>query len=65
MTTMDTLWVKVTRDKYELIEAIGDTAEELAKLCGTTRQNIYSSICHAKRKGYKSPYRKIVMESEE
>ena len=39
--------MKVTKDKYELPIAVGDTSEELAKLvgvkAGTIRRAIYSS----------------------
>nr|DAH21855.1 MAG TPA: hypothetical protein [Caudoviricetes sp.] len=40
------VYIKVTNDKYSLIEAIADTARELAKICNTTEASIYSSISH-------------------
>lgn len=36
------IWLKVSHDKYELPLAVADTAEELAKICGTTKNNIAS-----------------------
>ena len=42
------IYIRVSRDKYEHIVAMGDTAVELAKLCKTTPDTIYSSIHHKK-----------------
>lgn len=36
------IWMKVSKDKYELPEAFADTAVELAELCGTTANTIYT-----------------------
>lgn len=58
------VWIKVTPDKYELIEAIADTAEALAKLLGVKKNTIYSSVCHAKTKGIKTTYRKVVLDDD-
>ena len=30
------IWIKTTNDEYEFIVAMGDTAEKLAKECGTS-----------------------------
>ena len=57
-----TVWMKVTSDKYELPVCIADTVEELAKICGTTKNSICSSICHAKRKKFRTPYVKVKIE---
>ena len=38
------IWMKVSSDKFELPEAVADTAVELAKLCGVTANGIYSQI---------------------
>jgi len=42
------VYIKVTRDKYRLPVAVADTAKELAELCGTNVNVIYSSISHGK-----------------
>ena len=56
------IWIKTTNDDYEFIVAMGDTAEKLAKECGTTERTIYSAISHAKKHGYKCAYKKVVVE---
>jgi predicted transcriptional regulator len=56
------IWIKTTNDEYEFIVAMGDTAEKLAKECGTTERTIYSAISHAKKHGYKCAYKKVVVE---
>lgn len=58
-----TVWMKVTHDKYELPVAVADTAEELAKICGTTANSIRSSISHVKNGRKKwTPYVKVVLQ---
>lgn len=59
---MAKVWIKVTMDDYEFIVAMGDTAAKLAEECGTTERTIYSAISHAKKKGHKSAYRKVVID---
>ena len=54
--------IKTTNDDYEFIVAMGDTAEKLARECGTTERTIYSAISHAKKHGYKCAYKKVVLE---
>lgn len=44
----DYVWMKITRDRLRLPVAVADTAEELAKICGTTADVIYSSWSHKK-----------------
>ncbi|MBR2160167.1 MAG: hypothetical protein IJ938_02505 [Clostridia bacterium] len=56
------IWIKTTNDDYEFIVAMGDTAEKLARECGTTERTIYSAISHAKKHGYKCAYKKVVLE---
>lgn len=38
------LWVCITNDKYELPVAVADTAAELARICHTTSNSIYSEL---------------------
>lgn len=46
------IWMEVTKDEYELPIAVADTAQELAKMCGTTANNVMSSASHHKRVYY-------------
>lgn len=42
------VFMKVTRDKYELPIAIADSIPELAKITGTNENTIKSAISHCK-----------------
>ena len=48
-----TLYMKVTRDKYELPVAVAETKAELARMLGRTRESVQSAFFHAKK--YKNP----------
>lgn len=58
------VWMKVTRDKYELPIAVADSASELAKMCGVSEQSVLSAICRKKAgKLKKTTYFKIEIET--
>lgn len=59
---MTYVYIKTTKDKYEFIVAMGDTAEKLARELGTSVNTIYSAMSHAKKKGYRCVYKKVVLE---
>ena len=42
------IWMKISNDAYELPVAVADSADELAMLCGTTANVIYSQMSHYK-----------------
>ena len=65
MAKRKVMYMKVTNDKYELPEVIADTVTELARMIGVKRNVISSAISHARKKGFKSCYVKVVIESEE
>lgn len=50
------LWLLVTKDKYELPILVADTANELAKMTGTTKNNVVSQISRGNKK---SMYRRV------
>lgn len=54
------VWMKVTKDKYELPVAVAESSVELARIVNTTPNSIRSSICH----GY-GTYVKVVIDDEE
>lgn len=56
------IWMAVTPDKYELPVAVADSAIELGKKLGVSKNTIYSCISHAKKNGYKSVYVKVVID---
>jgi len=43
---MKNIWMKITNDDFELPLAVADTAQELADICGTTKNCIVSTISH-------------------
>ncbi len=51
------VYIRVSKDKYEHIVAMEDTAVELAKVCNTTPDTIYSSIYHKV-----GTYKKVLIE---
>lgn len=53
------LYIEVTRDKYELITAVADTVEELAKICGTTKTNVASAISKYDKDGGCRRFRRV------
>ena len=59
-----TLWLKVSKDKYALPLAVADTARELAEMCDTSINAIYSSVCHFNNSGKWGSYRKIEVEED-
>lgn len=56
------LYLKVTQDKYSLPMAVAESAEELAEICGVTKENIFSRISEGKNLKYPSY---IMVEIEE
>lgn len=54
------LYLRVTKDKYELPIAVADSPRELAQMLGVTRASILSSISHAKSGRLKSSSYKVV-----
>lgn len=58
---MASIYIKTTKDKYEFIVAMGDTVQELADECKTTKNTIYSAMSHAKARGKNSIYKKVVL----
>lgn len=45
-TVKNCCYIKVTNDKYRLPIAIADSAGELARLVGATKNTVLSSISH-------------------
>lgn len=57
------VWMEITKDKYELPVIVASTAEELAILCGTTRNNVMSGACKGRKGLYKSRF--VIVEIQE
>lgn len=60
------VFMKVTRDKYELPIAIADSIQELARITGSNENTIRSELSHAKTKKRKrSIYQKVEIGGDE
>ena len=59
------LFIKVTKDKYELPLYVADGCSELAKYEGKSANAIYSSICHYEKGICNSQYRRICVEGDD
>lgn len=60
------LYMEVTRDEYELPVAVADTPAELARMAGTTKDSVLSSITHYNRDGKCfSRFRKVEIDMED
>ena len=58
------LYLRVTRDRYELPTAVADSAKELAEMCGVSNSTILSAISHEKAGRWKSQYKLVEVEDE-
>lgn len=59
------IYLKVTRDKYELPLIVTEGAQELADKEGVNVNTIYSSVSHYERGDQSSPYRRVRIEEAE
>lgn len=57
---IDHCYIKVSKDKYEHIVAIADTAKELAEICNTSKDVIYSAVSHNI-----GSYKKVLLDDQE
>ncbi len=58
------VYMKITTDRYELPLAVADTGAELAKICGTSENNVYNAIRKAKLMGHRCQYVRVEVEAE-
>lgn len=56
------MYMKVTRDEYELPVAVAETKAELARMLGIKREHVRSAFSHAKK--FKNPTY-VVVEVED
>lgn len=59
-----TIWMSVSRDKYEYPIHMAESIEELAELCGVKVNSIRSYMSHAKRTGTHCKYVVVELEDE-
>jgi len=60
------VWMMVSKDKFELPEAIADSAGELARIVGISEDTIYSTVSHMKAGRLKSGrFRRVEIEEDD
>ena len=59
------LYMKVTRDKYELPEAVAGTISELAKLLGVKENTVHHYFYLQKKYGINCGYLKVEVDEDE
>lgn len=59
------LYMKVTKDEYELPVAVADSIIELSAMLDIKPQSIYDSMKHVKTRGSWSPYIKVIIDKED
>ena len=53
------VWMEIDLTNKELPIRIADSAEELARMCGTSTSNVVSQACKAMRGGCRRRYVKV------
>lgn len=61
---MSYVYMKITTDRYELPLAVAETGAELARICGTSENNVYNTIRKAKLYGHRCQYVRVEVEGE-
>ena len=59
---MKVLWMKITKDEYELPVAVAETAAELARMLNVSVDTIYSATSRRRNKGDKTAFVKVEVE---
>ncbi len=59
---MPHVYMLVTQDKYELPLMVADTATELARKLGLSKDSVASAICKAKKDGRKCKYVRVELD---
>lgn len=62
ISVKNTLYIRKSKDDYELIEDMAETAVELARKYNIKPEAIYSSISHEKAGFCRSRYEKVVFD---
>ena len=59
---MKVLWMKITKDEYELPVAVAETAAELARMLNVSVDTIYSATSRRRNRGDKTAFVKVEVE---
>ena len=61
---MTKVYIKISLDELETVEAMADTVQELAEMCGVKPASIYSIMSRAKKRGHRCIYRCVEIEED-
>lgn len=61
----NTVWMAVTKDRYELPVAVADTERELAGLMGVHPDTIRGVLQRARKSGRRCKYVKVQLQEDE
>ncbi len=61
---MKTIWMEVTTDPLELPLAIADSASLLAQKCGVSKNTVWMSVAHRKKRGTRTRFVKVEIDEE-
>lgn len=59
-----TVYIKVTKDKYQLPIFVADSSRELSEMCGVDTRIIKKTMQNAKRRGGESQYQIIKIDDD-
>lgn len=59
------VWMEVDLNNKELPIRVANSSQELAQLVGTSRNNILSSMSHAKKRGVPCRYVSVCLDDDE
>ena len=59
---MKVIWMKITKDEYELPVAVADTAAELARMLNVSVDTIYSATSRRRNHGDKTAFVKVEVD---
>ena len=58
------VYMKISKDRYELPVAVANSAYELAKICGVTNSTVCRAIRNREQKGSRSKYVRVLIDKE-
>lgn len=59
------IYIKVTQDNYEFIEATADSAREMAEMFSVPISNVHSSVHRWKKYKQRTPFRLVEVDDED
>ena len=61
---MKAIWMKITKDEYELPLAVAESATDLARMLGVSVDTIYSATSRRRNHGDKTAFIKVEVKDD-